>query len=361
MNELPTIEDRLASIQNRLTDTRFRPASLPAKIQAGERLIVSYQTDLIPEWLVLDTSEHMLLLTPVIDDLSHQATHVVVRLPPNDVQALVCPQLVVAAPRIAFVQARRLEAIGRFYLEKANNSVRDRGDTMPEAVWAEDTNRFLAKFGAHLVEDLQSEHWRTSSSAPLPSPIPLHRSRKVQFISAVAVAACAIGLVLLPSRHSRIRSGEYAIRSTPGEVGVELRIDGRPCLAGGQNGSEPCRVRTESVLELVYRLDPGISANHLLVIYQGEGSSKVIVSRPEDGPLVATVDKNGQERCPEGFCPIVSTTSTGFKAGTISAYFARNQAQLAPLLDSPNPHTVIAGIIEYSFHLTTGPAPRPSH
>ncbi len=348
MNEYPSIEDRLASMQRQLAENRqgLSPAS---KVRAGERLVVSYESDLMPEWLVLDTSDEMLLLTPVMDDLGDQNTQLVLRFPPNDIQGLVCPRLVVAAPRATLKHARRLECISRFYLEKVLDSLRTPDRYRPLAAWRQDADRFIQEFGARLIEAPHSDPWRVPVSAPLsPEPIPLYRSPKTLLLSAIALAACAIGLVFLPARNHRVRSGEYTIRGTPGEVGLELRIDGQPCLAMGQDAYSPCPVSGDSDVRLVYRLDAAIQLNHLLVVYEGPTGSEVIYSTQDD-VLPRTTTADHLEKCSEGFCLIANVKSRGIGPGKIVAYFARDEAHLAPIFRAAGPATVVDDLIEYSF------------
>ena len=294
-------------------------------IEPGTRLVLAYQTDVYPEWLVLGRcpdDSHMLLV-PLTDLLLVGPHDVSVSVGEGDVayRTIARTAVRVALPAIGLASARTIATLSPAGLRRVQEQLSAAPSAAPSAISAAETLELQEHMEA-LEEDavvlarafegvvggrLATQDSARTGSEPSNSARPVRRPRAPRWMvyagaTATALTAGLAVAVLLPP--SRLDPGLYALRSQGGELGFELRVDGKRCIARGFQGSQPCRYAPGRAVRLVYRLDPtGDDWSVSAEVETNTAPSEIMPDR-----RLATTNDSGSQ-CRRGFCLLETFTA----------------------------------------------------
>ena len=350
-----TIADRIARLTQLFERSGFRRAvgARTALAKPGERLVIAY-TNPPPsiEWLVVAADERSLHIVPMTDDVLYDdfpeapsGWPVVVQLRPMGRRSAIPAPTIVRLDQQAVRNATRLSAISQFDLDKVLHYVEQspsRGED-PPTLYEREAKRLADELNGRLLTAEEPLPAASTTAAAAAAASAAQGSRlgsgtwnmRWQVLSA-AVACLLLAPIIIDSMqdrrressldpssgYERARSGVYAYRST-GEVGVELRLGKVPCLPLGVEGTTSCTVPSGSTASVVYRLDRNVPFRRFTLERLSEDDAVVILKQD----LTSTVDEEGRERCPDGFC-VIDTIDLGQGEQT--------QLRVTMTLDEPN-------------------------
>ena len=295
-------------------DRRGRPTT-------GTRLVLSYPTEVGPEWIVLPKStddDDRVVIAPMTD---------LALVGPRDVRVGVGPAyrsicrlgLQVAVPVEALASARTIDVLEDAECARLRRALHRQQIETPSGLETEltpeyeehaeelraDAAMLAATLGGRVVQPQARRGAGVIEARPSRSPRQMHFSRRLIYGSTVAAAViCVIALVypkvfMMSEEYVRERPGLYAWRKAVGELGFELEIGGRTCLARGIGEDEaPCRICPGEPIDIVYRMDPTDQSLVATVVARQGAQEKSWVAPQE---LMATAAP-GKENCERGLC-----------------------------------------------------------
>ncbi|MEQ9499335.1 MAG: hypothetical protein RIT81_20795 [Deltaproteobacteria bacterium] len=278
----------------------------PQAIAAGVRVVVPYESELCPEWVVVSVEPcaHLVMLD---DELTARPQDTKIRADGQEVVARIGP--VIATPLANLHDAERIGTIDAEALSRVRVALEDdsagripprfdtRVDEEASKRWAqldEEARRFARATGGAILGAQPSRDTARRDARPP------HRARRWRRWAAAlsVVGALFVLLWLRPQPPQRDRAGAYLLRSAAGEAGIELRIDGRVCLARGVLGTTSCKLPPGASVRMVYRRDTQMPQRFVRVTANGEPLATT------EAALAPTTHPDGSERCEGGFCDV---------------------------------------------------------
>lgn len=307
------LEQRLGESQQRL-DAARRGGEIPG-IVVGARLVLPYDSERMPEWLVLALTQEAALLVPLDDDLDSGSKGVVLRVPPQDGRAVAWPSVLIEVQRVRLHDGMALAPVSEFYLGKVRARFDAEASGAVDDAWAAEVAALLAAWPGRRVSPKEAKNWgRRTEVEPrmvevVSKVVPLRPRMRRYWPAAVALAACALLAVFLtrPFAHHRIDTGLYALRGA-GEAGVELLVNGERCLAN-EVGGRPCWALPGEPITVRYRLDPNTDYQHIAIILERQGQLDVLTATTM--ALAPTMTQAKAERCPDGLCALPDRLAVG--------------------------------------------------
>ena len=307
-------EDRLADLRRQLARAKTAVPSSSAPIKAGDRLVFAYASQMLLEWLVIAEKATSIVVVPLddaaadhVDERPPEGWPIVIRFGPFDTRTAVPAPAVVEVPHSALQNAQRLDAIGRFDLEKVQHYVGMAGPTQAKTPWHVEAERLQSTWPSNVAAHSEPRNPVSRQNGVPVQRWPSFRHHWQAGFAAMAGAIFAvslIGIVNLEGPYERARPNAYKYRKVPGEAGIELRLGDDECLPKGAGKPKACPVAGHSVFTMVYRLDRGVPLNRIKVIRIDRAGRPKTLELGERNLLTPTTNADGTERCRDGFCVV---------------------------------------------------------